>query len=431
MLKDSELPVRHAPEQRRSVDSRTSRPDGRISSSKRVILVCGLFVLLAAGLFFGWHRLKPAQSAAQVNARGQAGRAGGGPVSVVAGNVLSQDIPIYIDGLGTVQAFNTVTVRARVDGQIQKIAFSEGQEVKTGDLLAEIDPAPYQALLDQSQARKTQDEAQLAVARINLKRNSDLLQDKILAQQDFDTQQALVQQLQAAVQADQAAVENATVQLGYTKILSPIDGRVGIRMIDQGNIIHANDSNGLVVITQLRPISVVFTVAEQNLRQIQEHSHAGEVSVLAVDRDNRTQLGEGTLAVVDNQIDTSTGTIRLKGTFPNDDLRLWPGQFVNARLLLTVRRGVMVVPSQVVQRGPDGPYVFVIREDSTVEVRPVQVAQSEQGKTIVEEGLKPGERVVVDGQYKLQRGSKVKVDDPSAGRPSTSSRPAKARPATL
>lgn len=342
-------------------------------------------------------------------------------------------MPIYLDGLGTVQAFNTVTVRARVDGEVEKIAFTEGQDVRAGDLLAQIDPAPLQALYDQNVAKKAEDEAQLAVARLTLKRDADLLTNKILAQQDYDTQQALVQQLDATVKADQAAVDSAKVQLAYTKVTAPLDGRVGIRMVDAGNIIHANDSNGLAVITQLKPISVVFTLPEQSLGEIQDQTASGgATTVLAVDKDNRKKLGEGKLAVIDNQIDTTTGTIRLKANFPNEDLRLWPGQFVNARLLLTVKKGATVVPAQVVQRGPDGPFVFVIKEDSTVDVRPVKVAQTEQGKIIIEEGLQPGERVVVDGQYKLQRGSKVKIGEGNppgqSNRASQSGKSARSKP---
>jgi multidrug efflux system membrane fusion protein len=331
---------------------------------------------------------------------------------VVAGTVKTQDIPIYLDGLGTIQAFNTVTARARVDGEVDKILFKEGQDVHQGDVLAQIDAAPFQAVLAQNVAKKEQDEAQLAVAQITLKRDADLLTNKILAQQDYDTQKALVDQLAATVKADQAAIDNAQVQLNYTKITAPLDGRVGIRLVDQGNIVHASDSNGVVVITQLRPISVVFTLPEQSLDRIRQHINSGEgLQVLAVDRNNRTKLGEGKLAVVDNQIDTTTGTIRLKATFPNDDLRLWPGQFVNARLLVETRKGAMVVPAQVVQRGPEGPYAFVIKGDSTVDVRPLKVGPTEQNLTIVEEGLAAGEQVVVDGQYKLQRGSRVKVGD--------------------
>jgi len=380
--------------------------------AKRRFLIIGVVVALAlVGIV--WLLVRQQGSARTSPGGGQAGRRGGGmgPVQVVAGTVNQKDVPLYLDGLGTVQAFNTVTVRARVDGQVQKVGFVEGQDVHTGDLLAQIDPSPFQAQVDQSEAKKAQDEAQLSVAKVTLQRDAKLLADKILAQQDYDTQKGTVDQLTAAVQADQAAINNARVQLGYTRITSPIDGRTGLRQVDQGNIIHASgDSNGLVVITQLRPISVVFTLPEQNLREIQDQLNAGhELLVMAMDRDNRTTLDQGKLAVVDNQIDTTTGTIRLKATFPNEIFHLWPGQFVNARLLVTTRKGGIVVPASVVQRGPDGPYAFVIRNDSSVEVRPLQVAQIEQGEALIDSGLRPGEQVVVDGQYKLQPGSQVKI----------------------
>ncbi len=335
------------------------------------------------------------------------------PVPVVAGTVEQKDVPIYLDGLGTVQAFNTVLVRSRVDGQVQRIAFEEGQDVKAGDLLAQIDPAPFQAQVDQNVAKKAADQAQLSVARINFARDADLLASKILSQQDYDVQKALVDQLAAAVQADQAAIDNARVQLGYTTITSPLDGRTGIRMVDQGNIVHANDSNGIVVITQLRPISVVFTLPEQNLPQIQQHlGGGGTLSTFAVDRENRNRLAYGKLAVIDNQIDTATGTIRLKATFPNPELTLWPGQFVNVRLLLETRKNGTVVPASVVQRGPDGTFAYIINNQSSAQVRPIRVAQVDQGQALIDSGLAPGERVVVDGHYKLQPGTKVTFSGP-------------------
>jgi multidrug efflux system membrane fusion protein len=242
-----------------------------------------------------------------------------------------------------------------------------------------------------------------------LQRYADLLKTDSITQQIYDTQKALVSQFEATVNADQAAAESAKVNLDYTTIRSPIDGRVGIRQVDSGNIVHASDANGLVVATQLRPISVVFTLPDQVLSQLQDNQGAGsDYTVLAVSRDNTKVLGEGKLAVIDNQIDTTTGTIKLKATFANENLRLWPGQFVNTRLLLTTRKGSPVVPASVVQRGPDGAFAFVIQDDQTVQMRPLKVAQIEGGMALIDEGLKPGERVVVDGQYKLQPGSHVK-----------------------
>jgi multidrug efflux system membrane fusion protein len=351
-------------------------------------------------------------------------------VPVIAGTVEKKDVPIFLEGLGTVQAFNTVTVRSRVDGQVVRIAFVEGQDVHAGDLLAQIDPAPYQAQVDQNVAKKAQDEAELSVAQITLKRDAELLAGRILSQQDYDTQSALVSQLQAGVQADQAAIESARVNLAYTSITAPLDGRTGLRLVDQGNIVHANDTTGIVVLTQLRPISIVFTLPEQTLGQIQQQWKAGEsLPVYAVDRDNRTALGEGKLAVIDNQIDTSTGTLRLKGTFPNDDLRLWPGQFVNVRLLVNTRKDGTVVPASVVQRGPEGTFAFVLSNDVAL-VRSIKVAQIQQNQALIDEGLVPGERVVVDGQYKLQAGQRVRLPDSSAPRAAARSLDAHASPAS-
>jgi multidrug efflux system membrane fusion protein len=340
------------------------------------------------------------------------------PVPVVAGTVAQKDMPVYLTGIGNVQAFNTVTVHVRVDGLVEKIAFIEGQDVHAGDLLAQIDPAPFRAALQQVAAKKAQDEAQIANARIDLKRYADMLANEGVTQQQYDTQKALVDTLAATVNADQAAIESAKVLLAYTTVTSPIDGRTGIRLVDQGNIVHSSDANGLVVITQLKPISVVFILPEQTLGAIQkEILGAGpDLAVLAVSQDNTNVLGEGKLAVIDNQIDPTSATIKLKATFPNADLRLWPGQFVNARLLLAVHPGCAVVPTSVIQRGPEGAFVFVIKDDQTIEVRPVKLAQMmpsqvEQGEVEIEQGLRLGERVVLEGQYKLQRGSRVKLAD--------------------
>jgi membrane fusion protein, multidrug efflux system len=384
--------------------------------SKRLILgIIGALVLLIG--WWSFHHRASSDQSGLTGATGTAGRrggfAGGGPVPVVAGKVEQKDMPIYLDGLGTVQAFNTVTVRTRVDGQLQQVLFSEGHEVKAGDLLAVVDPRPFQAALDQAIAKKSQDEAQLANAKVVFERNTDLLKKKVIAQQDFDASKYQADSLQAAVQADQAAIENARTQFDYTQIKSPIDGRIGVRLVDLGNIVHASDQTGIVVITQMHPISVVFTLPEQNLEEILNQGGTnGGLKVLALDRGNTSTLDEGALAVVDNEIDPATGTVKLKATFPNNDLKLWPGKFVNARLILTTRENATVIPSSVVQRGPQGTYAYLIKPDKTVEMRPIKVAQSEGNLTLVDEGLEPGEQVVVDGQYKLQPGAHVELTTP-------------------
>ncbi len=364
-------------------------------------LLVALLILWGIGSYLAGKRAR--QAAAEAAARPV-------PIPVVATTVERKDMPIYLDGLGTVQAFNSVTIHVRVDGQITQIAFEEGQDVKKGDLLVKIDPDALKALLAQAEARKRQDQAQLDNARIDLKRDYDLYCRNVISQQQFDTQVALVAQLEAAVAADEAAIVNQQVQLGYTTIRSPIDGRVGLRLIDKGNIVHASDPNGIIVINQLHPISLVFTLPEQHLFEIQQQMKQRALVVYARDRENTgPAISTGKLSVVDNQIDTTTGTIRMKATFANDDLRLWPGQFVNARLWLATRKNGIVVPAAVVQRGPDGTYAFVIRENLTVEVRPVKVSQIQEGSALIDSGISAGERVVLEGQYRLRPGSPVKL----------------------
>lgn len=392
------------PSPRQTAASSQSPPQKPSNPRKLVFAVVTAAFLLTAGIWW-------VQRSKKAGSQNAAEPAGPPPVPVVAGVVEKRDVPIYLDGIGTAQAFNTVTVNARIDGEVKQVAFAEGQEVHAGDLLAQIDAAPYQAAYDQAVAKKGQDEAQLANARLNLARDDDLFAKKAISTQERDTQQALVNQLDAAVKADAAAITSAKVQLDYTRITAPIDGRTGIRLVDQGNIVHAADRTGIVVVTQLQPISLLFTLPEQNLVSIKnEMTGAGSLGVQAVDRDSQTVLDQGTLSVIDNQIDTTTGTIRLKATFPNAKQNLWPGQFVNARLLLTTRKDGLVIPTSAIQRGPQSTFVFVIKEDNTVEIRPVKTAFNEQGQTLVESGLQAGERVVVDGQYKLQGGSKVKTD---------------------
>ncbi len=340
------------------------------------------------------------------------GRSGvsAGPIPVVAGKVEKKDVPIYLDGLGTVQAFNTVIVRTRVDGELTQVLFKEGQDVKVGDLLAVVDPRPYQAALDQAIAKKEGDEAQLSNAHVVLARNTDLIKKQVIDQQTYDTSKFTADQFKGTVEADAAAIETARTQLDYTQIKSPINGRIGIRMVDAGNVIHAADTNGIVVITQLKPISVVFTLPEQDLQELLNQGGApGGLPVEALDRGNTTPLGKGTLSVIDNEIDQATGTVKLKAMFPNDDLKLWPGKFVNARLVLKTQKAATVVPAEVVQRGPQGSYAYVVKPDRTVAMQTVKVGPTENGQTVIFSGLTPGQEVVVDGQYKLQPGAHVEL----------------------
>lgn len=337
-------------------------------------------------------------------------------VPVTAGVAQQQDVPIVLDGLGTVQAFNTVTVRSRVDGQIDRIAFTEGQEVAAGDVLVQIDSRPLQAALDQARATKARDEAQLANARHDFERFSALAQREFASRQSVDSQKSLVGQLEAAVQGDQAAINNAQVQLGYTTIRSPIAGRVGIRQVDAGNIVHANDAGGLVTITQIHPISLMFTPPQDVLDEVNRAQNEAPLKIQAIKRDGVTLLGEGTLALIDNQIDTTTGTMRLKATFPNRDNALWPGQFVAARAVVGVRHDAVTVPAQAVQRGPDGTFAYVIKPDRTVEMRLVKIGAAQNGRVVIEQGLAAGENIVVDGQYKLQPGSHVDVQAAAAAK---------------
>ena len=381
--------------------------------AKKLPLIAALLVVAA---LVGWAVYHHSQSSTTPSSGAATARSQGMPIPVVTGHARQKNVPIYLDGLGTVQAFNTVTVHTRVDGQLVKVAFAEGQEVKSGDLLAQIDPAPYRAALDQAMAKKAQDAAQLANARVDMQRYADLLKSDSVNQQIYDTQKALVDQLEAALKADAAAIASAQVNLDYTDIRSPIDGRTGIRQVDQGNLVHANDSSGLVVLTQLKPISIVFTLPETALAKLQDNQGETNYTVLAVARDNTNVLANGQLAVIDNQIDSTTGTLKLKATFANENLRLWPGQFVNTRLLLDTRADSVVVPASVVQRGPDGAFAFVVSGDTTnqtVKMRPIKVAQIDNGEALIDDGLKAGEVVIVDGQYKLQDGSKIRAAEPA------------------
>ena len=329
------------------------------------------------------------------------------PVAVAKADV--RDLPIILSGLGSVEAYNTVTVKSRIDGQLVQVAFKEGQEVKEGDLLAEIDPRPYQVALAQAEATLFKDQSALKDAKVNLERFQQLYKDGVIPKQQLDTQDSLVGQLEGAVRADQAQVDNVKLNLAYTRITAPVSGRVGLRQVDIGNMVHAADPNGLLIITQLQPISVIFNLPQDELPTVSQHMNKGRLSVDAYSRDDQTKLATGSLLTIDNQIDTTTGTGKLKAVFDNHDRSLWPNQFVNVHLLLEVRKNNTVVPAAAVQRGPQGTYVFAIKPDKTAEMRPVTVAFSQGNFSAISQGVSQGDLVVTDGQDKLQPGTRVEI----------------------
>jgi len=333
------------------------------------------------------------------------------PVPVVAAVAQAGDVPVYLTGLGTVQAYNTVTVRVRVDGALDKVVFVEGQDVKAGDLLAQIDPRPFQAQLDQVVAAKARDESLLANARLDLQRYQGLAALNAVTAQQRDTQLGLVAQDVATIRNDQAQIDYAVLQLGYTRIIAPIAGRTGVRMIDAGNMVHATDATGLVVLTQIEPISVLFTLPEDDFTAVNRQMAAGSLTAAATNRDDGAVLGRGTLLLINNQIDQTTGTILLKATFPNPDHALWPGQFVDVRLLVETRHGSVTVPAAAVQRGPQGVFAYVVKADDSAEMRPIKVstANATGPLSLIDSGIAAGERVVIDGQLKLRPGTRVKI----------------------
>jgi len=332
-------------------------------------------------------------------------------------------MPYYLTGLGSVSAFYTDSIKTRVDGELMQVNFKEGQFVNKGDLLVVIDPRPYEVALEQAQAQLFKDQATLRDAKLNYERYKGLLQNSgAMSQQQVDTQSATVDQLEGTVRTDQAAIDNAKLNLVYCHITSPISGRVGLRLVDPGNIVHATDTNPLLVITQLQPIAVLFTLPEDQLPTVSQHMAKETLQVIAYSRDDQTKLATGKLLTIDNQIDQSTGTGKLKGVFENKDDALWPNQFVNIRLLLEIRKNSTVIPAAAVQRGPQGTYVFVTKPDNTVDIRPITIAFTQDNLSNIANGLSPNEVVVTDGQDKLQEGSKIEVRAPAhaGGSPATS-----------
>jgi multidrug efflux system membrane fusion protein len=337
-------------------------------------------------------------------------------VPVDAATVERKDVPGYLEGLGTVQAFYTVKVTARVDGQLDTVAFTEGETLKKGQLLAQIDPRPFKAALDQALAQRAKDEAMVTNAQRDMDRYLLLAPQDLASKQTVDTQRATLAQAQAQLKGDDATIENARTQLSYTTITAPINGRTGIRQVDPGNIVHATDTTGIVVMTQLQPIAVMFTLPEDEVPKMTEALSRGTTSVVALARDDGTVLDSGTVALLDNQIDQTTGTIRVKATFPNAHQRLWPGEFVSARVLVNVHKQALTIPAAALQRGPDGMFAYVVQADSTVTVRPLKVTLLDENTVIVDSGLNAGERVVTTNIYRLEPGTTVRVNSAAPAR---------------
>jgi multidrug efflux system membrane fusion protein len=419
MLDKSEHPSVAAEEERRG----RTRP-GRSWRSRLFSILIGLVVIGAVVLWVEgpWQPQQHRQGGGRF-------RGGDGPVPVLAKTAALADVPVYLDGVGTTKALNTVTVRPQVDGKLIKVLFNEGQDVERGYVLAEIDPTTYQAQLDQAVAKKAQDEALLANAKIDLDRYARLASSNAGSKQQMDTQRAQVAQLEAQVKLDQAAIENAQAILSYTKIVAPIAGRTGLRQVDEGNIVHASDTTGIVIITQLKPISIFFSIPQQQLNRVNKAFGEGALAVEALGADNKTVVDRGTLKVIDNQIDQTTGTVKVRAEFPNPGLQLWPGQFINVRLLVETLKQVVTVPTAAVQRGPNGTFVYVVKDDGTVAVRNVTVTQQDDVRAVVTDGAKQGETIVTSGFVRLTDGSKVTVSTGEGGQTPAATKPTEGAPA--
>ena len=366
----------------------------------RTLLIGSAAVLVLAA---GWLWLKP---------KAKDGAKGPPAVAVDVATVTAQDVPVYVEGLGTVQAFYTVQVTARIDGQVEKVAFTEGQDVKKGALLAQIDARPFQAALEGAIAARDKDKATLANAHLDMDRYQLLAPEDLASKQTVDTQKALIAQLGAQIKGDEAAIDSARTQLDYTPIRSPIDARTGIRQVDPGNIVHGANSTNIVVVTQLEPISVIFSLPEEQFAQVSSALHRGPVQVTALSRDRNEQLDQGTLELIDNQIDQTTGTLRLKATLPNKERHLWPGQFVNMQVLTEVQHQVLTIPQSALERGPDGLYAYLVGPDSKVSAAQLTAGVTHDGRVVVQKGLKAGDQVVTSNQYRVQPGSHIKVNPP-------------------
>ena len=374
-----------------------AKTKGRARRNLAIVLV---ILAVCAALFYVFTKSTPQATRSRFGAEG-------GPVPVLAVPAAKTDVPVYLDAVGTIKALNTVTVSPQVDGKLLSVNFKEGDDVEKGAVLARIDPTLYQAQLDQAVAKKAQDEAQLANAKLDLDRYEKLAATNATTRQQADTQKALVAQDAALVQADQAAIENAQATLGYTTIVAPIAGRTGIRQLDEGNIVHAASSPAIVVITQMKPISVIFNLPQQNIGQVNDAFAKGPLPVDALRPDNNAVIDHGTLRVMDNQVDQTTGTVKLKAEFPNANEQLWPGQFVNVRLLIDTLKEVVAIPTGAVQRGPNGTFVYVVKDDNTASMRPLVVQKQDETQTVVKSGVAVGERVVTTGFVRLTDGSKV------------------------